>query len=32
MPLLKDQITIPDRVHNGDFVLKIATGAQTPWS
>ena len=26
MPLLKDLITIPERVHQGDFVLKLAEG------
>ena len=26
MPLLKDLITIPERVHQGDFVLKLSEG------
>ena len=26
MPLLKDLISIPERVHQGDFVLKLADG------
>ena len=26
MPLLKDLIAIPERVHQGDFVLKLSEG------
>ena len=30
MPLLKDLITIPERVHTGDFVLKLSQGLSQP--
>lgn len=30
MPLLKDLITIPERVHQGDFVLQLSKGVTEP--
>ena len=30
MPLLKDLITIPERVHQGDFVLQLTQGVTEP--
>ena len=30
MPLLKDLITIPERVHQGDFVLQLTKGVTEP--
>jgi hypothetical protein len=30
MPLLKDLITIPERVHQGDFVLRLTQGVTAP--
>ena len=30
MPLLKDLISIPERVHQGDFVLQLSKGVTEP--